>query len=233
MDTVTTAPENVKNVGKSRGPQAKHWAGCTIPNYTEEDMLAFSKLHGLVDYYVYGLEVGKDGLKHLQFMICFKKPQRLSAVKKLIPTQGHWEVKSPRSTMLDASNYCKKGQQSHDEWDDWKHVGPNFGLNADFTEFGELPMDQKIAGLKVINDMYQDTLEKAKAGNINEISAEHQIRYYSTVKKIEADNKAMPANLTWEEGEQPNFWIWGPTSMFIEVNISTALDTLRLLFLIL
>jgi len=65
----------------------------------------------------------------------------------------------------------------------------------------------------VIKDNYQDTLDKAKEGKIENILAEHQIRYYGTIKKIEADNKKMPSNLTWGEHEQPNLWIHGDTSM--------------------
>jgi len=74
-----------------------------------------------------------------------------------------------------------------------------------------LPLDQQKAGLKVIHDNYADTLEKAKKGDIASIIPEHQIRYYSTIKKIKADTKRMPDNLQWEENEQPNLWIWGPT----------------------
>jgi len=206
MDTVTTAPEiitrNTPILQLSRGPLAKHWAGCTIPNYTEQDIAAFLvNIQPLADYYVYGEEISPDTkLPHLQFMVCFKTAKRLTAVKKLIPTQGHWETKSPKSTMLQASDYCKK--------------------DGRFTEFGTLPLDQQTAGLKKIKDMYDDTLTKAKSGQIETIFPEHQIRYYSTIKKIEADSKAMPKNLEWKEGEQPNFWIYGPTSMFIKIKSS-------------
>lgn len=91
-------------------PLAKHWAGCVIPNYTALDEIAFQvAIKPLADYFVYGREVGADGLKHLQFMVCFTSKKTLVACKKLIPTQGHWEMKHSKSTMLRASNYCKKG----------------------------------------------------------------------------------------------------------------------------
>lgn len=207
MDTVTTAPQKVFN------PQAKHWAGCTIPNYTEEDIKSFEKIKPLVDYFVYGKEVGAGGLPHLQFMICFKTQRRLTAVKKLFPTQGHWEMKAPKSTMLRASNYCKKGDQSKEEWNEWHEQGPNFGKQADFVEFGTLPLDQTVASRKVIMDKYEDTVDKARNGKIEDIIPEHQLRYYGAIKKIQADTKKMPENLTWKEGHQPNFWIHGNTGM--------------------
>lgn len=207
-NTVTTAPQTTQ---KPKIIRAKHWAGCTLPNYTEEDLKAFKKMEPLVDYYIYGRETGANGLKHLQFMVCFKKQVTLSAAKKLLPTQGHWEVKSPKSTMERASNYCKKGEQTKEEWNEWHEDGPNYMKGCDFTYYGTLPLDQKVAGLKAIADVYADTIAKAKEGRINDIIPEHQLRYYSTIKKIQADAKKMPENLTWTEGHQPNFWIWGET----------------------
>lgn len=96
--------------GQNNRQQAKHWAGCVIPNYTEIDMMCFEvAIKPLADYWIYGKEVGENGLKHLQFMVCFKTKKTLATVKKLIQTQGHWEIKYPKSTFRSASNYCKKG----------------------------------------------------------------------------------------------------------------------------
>jgi len=105
IDTVTTAPQKVKTTN----PSGKHWAGCTLNNPTAADEACWlAKIQPLADYYVYGKEVGEQGTPHFQFMVCFKKQTRLSAVRKLFPSGGNWEVKSPRSTMLQASDYCKK-----------------------------------------------------------------------------------------------------------------------------
>jgi len=197
-------------VATTNKTNAKHWAGCTLNNPTDDDATLIGKMQELCEYYVFGREKGENGTEHLQFMVCFKTQKRFTTVKKLLP-KAHWEVKSKFSTMKDASDYCKKGEQTHEEWNELKQAGPHFGLNADFFEHGTLPLDQKVAGLKIIADNYADTLQKAKVGNISDISPEHQIRYYGTIKKIAADNKKMPENLHWEEGEQPNFWIWGPT----------------------
>jgi len=105
IDTVTTAPQNhgIAN------PSGKHWAGCTLNNYTAADEACFlAKLAPICDYYVYGKEVGEQGTPHLQFMVCFKKQTRLSAVRKIFPSEARWFVKSPKSTMVQASDYCKK-----------------------------------------------------------------------------------------------------------------------------
>jgi len=104
IETVTTAPQINK-----RGPKAKHWAGCTLNNYVAVDEAKFEvSIQPIADYYVYGKETGKEGTRHLQFMICFKSAKELSALKKIFPT-AHFEMKSPLSTMTRASNYCKKG----------------------------------------------------------------------------------------------------------------------------
>lgn len=205
MDTVTTAPQTAP-----ANPSGKHWAGCTLNNYTPQDVAKFlAVIEPLADYYVYGKEVGEKGTPHLQFMVCFKKQTRLSAVRKILPT-ARWFVKSSKSTMVQASDYCKK--------------------DGDFVEYGTLPLDQTVKSRAVIADKYADTIAKAKANDLDSIVPEHTLRYYKTIKSIQADHKIMPKNLNWKV--TPNLWIYGDTGMFIEVKISTALNPLRLLFLI-
>jgi len=70
------------------------------------------------------------------------------------------------------------GEQSHEEWEELKEKGPNFGFNAVFEEFGTLPLDKTVAGRQKITENYEDTLEKAKTNRIDEISAEHQIKVF-------------------------------------------------------
>lgn len=185
----TTGPKSKK---AAQGPLAKHWAGCTLNNYTAVDearLQDFAKQH--CDYMVYGREVGESGTPHLQFMLCLKKQCRGSTLAKAIP-RAIFFVKSKHSTMQQASDYCKK--------------------DGNFVEFGTLPKDQHEAGLQKIRDNYEDTLAKAKAGRIDDIIPKHQIIHYKTIKQIAHDNKPMPKDLTWgETGITPNEWIWGPT----------------------
>jgi len=214
LDTVTTTLEMEieipKNIHKSI-PKAKHWAGCTLNNYTAVDEAKFELLiQPLADYYVYGKEVGASGTPHLQFMVSFKSQKALTALKKIFE-KAHWEVKAGQSTMLRASNYCKKGEQTKAEWDLDHEDGINYGKNAVFIEWGILPEDQTVKSRKIIADKYADTVAKAKQGNFEEIIPEHQVRYYKTIKCIQADFKVMPKNLDWKEGHQPNLWIYGNT----------------------
>jgi len=43
---------------------------------------------------------------------------------------------SRKGTQLEAINYCKKGEQTKEEWHDLKEKGPNWGLNAEFYDWG-------------------------------------------------------------------------------------------------
>jgi len=67
---------------------------------------------------------------------------------------------------------------------------------------------------------------KAKSGNVESINAEHQIKYYGTIKKIEAEtkNKIRIKPMEWKrisEGgkpsDLPHKWFYGPTGIIIEV----------------
>ena len=72
--------------------------------------------------------------------------------------------------MKQASDYCKK--------------------DGNFIEFGTLPQDQTTKSRQIIADKYADTIAKAKENNMDEIIPEHQLRYYKTIKAIQADNKS-------------------------------------------
>lgn len=94
---------------KTTRPLAKHWCA-TIPNYSVLDEVAFqTTVKSCSDYFVYGKEVGENGLKHLQCFVSFTTKKTLASVIKMIPKAGDWQIKYQKSTMARASNYCKKG----------------------------------------------------------------------------------------------------------------------------
>lgn len=89
--------------------KGKYWT-LMLPNYTPLDVMCFAvAIQPISEYYIYGKEIGEGGLIHLQCFIAFKSQKGLTAVKKLVQTQGHWKLKYKKSTMARASNYCKKG----------------------------------------------------------------------------------------------------------------------------
>lgn len=179
---------------KTSEPQAKHWAGCTLNNYTEGDERMFGVISALCDYFVVGKEVGPSGTPHLQFMLCFKTKKRLSQLKAYWST-AHFEVKLQASTMEQASAYCKK--------------------DGVFVEYGTLPQNQGAKGAKAVSDMWEETRTLAQENRLDEISPELFIKHYANLKRIRSDNrnKKVPKSLDWvrkpEGAGPPNIWYWG------------------------
>jgi len=192
-----------------KNSEAKHWC-ITVNNPTDVDRAAFLIHRQHVDYYILANETGVDGTPHIQGYICFKKKRKLSVLKKMFP-RAHFEVK--RGTVAEAITYCKKGEQPKEEWELHKSEGPSYGLNADFMEYGEVPEEQTAKAHKESLARYEDTVAKAKANRLDEVSADHYLKYYSSLKKIRSDhkNKTLPPDLSWRRdlGDCPNIWIWG------------------------
>lgn len=117
-----------------------------------------------------------------------KNRQRLAAMKKILP-RAHLEI--ARGKPKEASDYCKK--------------------DMDFEEFGELPLPRGAAGGQAIADAYAETKALAIAGDIDSVNPEHFIKHYSTLKRIATDNRPIPPDLEWADGETPNIWYYGPT----------------------
>ena len=52
VETVTTAPQTTQTTAN---PSGKHWAGCTLNNWTPAHEAAFlANIQPIADYYVYG-----------------------------------------------------------------------------------------------------------------------------------------------------------------------------------
>lgn len=126
----------------------------TVNNYEDvEKHEAIFTLWPAVSYWVFGEEVGDSGTPHLQGYCEFKYPTKFSTVKKKLPT-AHIEERI--GTAKDASNYCKKGEQSKTEWKQWKDGGPHFGLNAKVHEGGEISNQGKRNDLSPAVEMIRE-----------------------------------------------------------------------------
>lgn len=113
---------------------------------------------------------------------------RLTGMKKILP-RAHLEI--ARGSPKEASDYCKK--------------------DMDYTEFGELPEPRGKAGGQAIADAYAETRQLCMEGNLDDVNPEHYIKHYSTLKRIVTDNRPIPPDLEWPDGESPNVWYYGPT----------------------
>lgn len=116
---------------------AKHWC-FTLNNYTPDELLRLSGLvdSGRIDYLCYGRETGENGTSHLQGHLYRKAKARLSWLKRHISDRAHWEVSQSYGKSI---QYCKKGNQSKAEWDSFGCSGPNYGLGALVSEYGDPP----------------------------------------------------------------------------------------------
>lgn len=75
----------------------------TLNNYTDKDIIKFNNLE--CNYLIYGKEIGKNGTKHLQGYITFKRSKRIKGLKKIC-SRTHWEhLKGDEESAI---NYCKK-----------------------------------------------------------------------------------------------------------------------------
>lgn len=131
----------------------------TINNYTEDEIQAFTEID--CKYVVYGKEKGdKCGTPHLQGFIAFDSKRTINGIKS--NRKGNEicraalfraRLEETYGTIEDAINYCKKGEQPKQEWEELKEKGANWGKNADVYERGIRPHQGKRYDLeKVYNE---------------------------------------------------------------------------------
>lgn len=181
----------------------------TLNNYTlmECEMICNQAVaciaSGSLKYLVYGKEVGQSGTLHLQGLVLFKDAKTRSAVKTWFGTQRIHLEPMKDTSFQNASNYCKKGKQSHAEWELDHEAGAHFGEDAEVMEFGILPSDKSI-GQKAKDD-YAGAVQAAKEGRFDDIDPKMYLRFYGTLKAIHRDHMQSPPDLNDTCGE----WIVG------------------------
>jgi len=97
----------------------------TLNNYTPIEVQALKNVP--CKYVVWGEEKGESGTPHLQGYIEMASASTIECMKRVLGPRTH--VEHRLGTPKQASNYCLKGEQSHDEWTDSHENGPNFGRN--------------------------------------------------------------------------------------------------------
>jgi len=187
----------MSNSTRSRGSKITRWC-FTINNPTLAD--EFDRQEFV--YLIVAKEVGESGTPHLQCFGVTKRRLYLTGFKKICP-RAH--VEKCWGTNAQASNYCKKGQQSHAEWKAQGIQGPNYGLNADYFEHGEMPGEIGEAGGEATKRKYEEAWELAKQGKYEDVDAEIRIKYYPALKKIRQDNYKRPPDLDDVTG----VWLYG------------------------
>lgn len=184
---------------KSKSARSVCW---TLNNYTPEDETSIQAWD--CKYIVYGREVGANGTPHLQGYVEWKSTKLWSTMKALNP-RIHWEER--RGSARQAALYCKKGEQSHDEWvrlgvDGIDGEGSNFGKNASVFEKGAVSQQGKRTELDEIGQAILD------GKPLLEVAASNPGAFIKHSKGIEALH-----NLTFQprSRDAPPYveWRWG------------------------
>lgn len=125
---------------------------------------AFQKLAQECEYAIAGTERYKDsGLLHLQGFIHLKKKQRLNKLKPFFNGIAHWEPKSDKSKISQASDYCKK--------------------EGDFVEFGTRPPDD-IGEIQV--NRWAIARQSAENGDFGRIDDQIYLAHFRNIVAIRA-----------------------------------------------
>jgi len=169
----------------------------TVPNYTEEHIAQYNAMEA--KYIVVAREIGAGGLRHLQGYIEFESACTTSAaIKRLKPAHVEWRKGTPQ----EASDYCKKGEQSHEEWSSKKTSGDNYGRNVDIVvERGDLgPGQGKRSDLDAVVEAMQS------GATLTKIAESYPVTFVRFHKGIEALALARLKPRT----ERPRIeWRWG------------------------
>lgn len=118
-------------------PRYVNWC-FTFNNYTDEGLEDLESFED-IKYCIYGKEVGESGTPHLQGYFELYAKKSIKGLKDALRAHSdllkfHFEPR--RGNQKQAIAYCKKGEQSHKEWQKEGKAGANYGLNADVTEWG-------------------------------------------------------------------------------------------------
>lgn len=156
-------------------------------------------------YLIMGLEICPESKReHYQSYMEFKSTKEFAVLRKHFP-KVHFERRI--GTQEEAIKYCKKGEQSKEEWTAHKWHGPNWGLNAKVEEYGEFTEDEqgKRNDLITIKDKLLEGIVSCE--DIMEEMPNMYHQYGRTLDKIE--DKAMRKK--FRNFMTLGFWLWGDT----------------------
>lgn len=126
----------------SQTKRARNWA-FTVSKPTDTQLIHFEQpsFESQVKWMVASLERGdlNEGL-HIQGCISFKNAKTWGAVRKVLELKAGDELSEFHSSPAANVAYCRKGEQSHEEWTEDGIDGENYGLNVDILkELGSPP----------------------------------------------------------------------------------------------
>lgn len=150
---------------------ANNWSQFQVDCLTLENMKAI--------HIVYGKEVGDTGIPHLQGNIYYKYPQTMKQVHERCGGLSLSRTKFLKNSI----DYCKKGEQSHAEWEELGIKGPNYGKNADVYEEGDPPSQGKRTDLHDVVDAIEQGDDVDDIANAFPTA---YIKYHTGIEKLHA-----------------------------------------------
>lgn len=118
-------------------PRYVNWC-FTYNNYTESGIESL-KTFEHIKYCIFGKEIGESGTPHLQGYFELYNKKSIAGLKESLIAHSeelNFHFESRKSNQEKAIDYCKKGEQSHEDWKKYGIDGETYGLNADVTEWG-------------------------------------------------------------------------------------------------
>lgn len=196
-------------VSQSRG---RAWR-FTTNNYTDELITEIQNTGvNSAKYLCYGKEVAETtGTPHLQGFVYFENPKRFGEVVKCIPRSDVELAKHPHRMAL----YCKKGTQSHEEWEKEGEKGPNYGKDADVWEWGDLPMTDSQKGelgKRKMLERCEMIIKAVKEHRTQDLPADFMFHIGCAKKFVQqqiADE--IHHSCVIMDGELTHEWIYGPS----------------------
>lgn len=151
----------------------------TLNNWNASHVEALKKLYeeAPLQYLLVCAEKGDSGTPHLQGMFEAKGMLSFSTCHKAVP--GMWLLKCQDKEA--AVTYCKKGEQPHDEWEQLKANGPNYGKNVDIVlELGSRKSQGKRTDLSEVVEALAD------GKRLRDIAEENPVQFIKYSKGIAA-----------------------------------------------
>jgi hypothetical protein len=185
-------------------PGCRKWTLC-LNNYTEEDFISWkTEISNNCVYGVIGKEKGeKCETPHFQAYVEYKNPRRFNTMKAIYGDKTHLEPKTKKCTNTHSAGYCKKGEQSHEEWKKDGMTGVNYGKGACVWEHGTLVEEHQgsRSDLKAVAEAV-----KEDDNNIREL-IEHDI--IINKQGLDVAEKLMKYYETPREDKPEVWWLWG------------------------
>lgn len=157
----------------------------THNNYTDASEAYFKAITD-VRFLGFAHEVGKSGTPHLQGVIVFHKPQRITAVIKLLPKT---HVERMKGSFTQA-------------WTQYIAANSEKPVDVDLYQFGDPPA----ARGSNLSQRYDHAWECATSGQLADIPKDLMLRYYTTLTKIAHEYAVVP-----DAPDVTGTWIVGPS----------------------